>query len=266
MDKDSVIYHNGEMMGELLEIIAGLIRMTAWPMTPPPMYGVFHCAMAIGGCIAAWIMAGRVRKNKADRRLFHCGILLALMEIYKQLFCFFVLGNGTYDWWYFPFQLCSMAMYLCLVLPLCGKKGKETVHSFLASFNLTGTLAALVYPLDMLRPYWTLTMHGFLWHIILLYIAFVCIRTGDAEKGFGRAVVLFAVMALTAMGINAYGEAHTAAGNTWPDMFYISLHHPSDQPFFGALRRSIGCLPANLVYLAMIALTSWILVRLQKKT
>ena len=52
-----------------------------------------------------------------DRILFCCGLFLSASELYKQLFLYYMINQGRYDWWYFPFQLCSLPMYFCLLLP-----------------------------------------------------------------------------------------------------------------------------------------------------
>ena len=80
-----------------------------------------------------------------DRILFFCGLFLLLTELYKQCFLYFIIDHGHYDWWFFPFQLCSLPMYLCLLLPAFKPGPKKTaVYTFLQDFNLLGGLAALI--------------------------------------------------------------------------------------------------------------------------
>ena len=45
------------------------------------------------------------------------GLVLTLSEVFKQFFCYYVIADGTYHWGEFPFQLCSIPMYLCLIVP-----------------------------------------------------------------------------------------------------------------------------------------------------
>ena len=60
-------------------------------------------------------------RRQTDSLLFLCGLILALTEVYKQLFIYYIENNGRYDWWYFPFQLCSIPMYLGLLILLFRK-------------------------------------------------------------------------------------------------------------------------------------------------
>ena len=72
--------------------------------------------MIIGALLAvsaAWKLR-RLDDRAFDRLVAGLGIFLAVTEIFKQI-CLFRAAGGHYDWWYFPFQLCSMPMYMCLL-------------------------------------------------------------------------------------------------------------------------------------------------------
>lgn len=91
-------------------------------MVPPRPYSAFHiCIMAVGflaAVLAAYFLSRKTERKFFIRLLFFCGVILAASEIYKQLFLYYVVNQEQYDWWYFPFQLCSLPMYFCLLLPL----------------------------------------------------------------------------------------------------------------------------------------------------
>ena len=94
-----------------------LLRLTAWPMTPPVLYGPFHLLAAFGGGAAAiwaaWLFSPkdhpntntRIHQQKFDRIMLISGIILLIGELYKQLMNFYVVNDHVYDWWIFPFQL-----------------------------------------------------------------------------------------------------------------------------------------------------------------
>ena len=142
-------------------IITRILQATAWPMDPPAPYSPFHLCLLLAGiplsilaaCAAAGSRKGKMagkRKTAAswDPLLFFCGLLLAISEIYKQLFLYEIVNGGRYDWWYFPFQLCSIPMYLCLLLPLLSFSGLQSlrlaVYTFLQDFGLLGGVMALL--------------------------------------------------------------------------------------------------------------------------
>ena len=63
--------------------------------------------------LAAWL-ACRLHLKRQNLLLNLLAALFPLSEIWKQLLLTWANG-GVYRWWYFPFQLCSMPLYL---LPL----------------------------------------------------------------------------------------------------------------------------------------------------
>ena len=245
-------------------IITRILQATAWPMDPPAPYSPFHLCLLLAGiplsilaaCAAAGSRKGKMagkRKTAAswDPLLFFCGLLLAISEIYKQLFLYEIVNGGRYDWWYFPFQLCSIYMYLCLLLPLLSFSGLQSlrlaVYTFLQDFGLLGGVMALLEPSGLMHPYWTLTLHGFLWHFMLIFLGLYCALRGRAGKeirDFFRTVPLFLVCCVIATAINIGSHPY---GNA--DMFYISPYYPNGQIVFHQIALEIGVAAGNLVYL-----------------
>ena len=79
---------------------------------------------------------------KSDIFFFVCGILMLCSEIWKQLTLTVAIGGGKYIWWYFPFQLCSIPMYILLVYPwLRRRNARLTLLAFLMSYSLLGGIA-----------------------------------------------------------------------------------------------------------------------------
>lgn len=235
-----------------------LIQETAWPMTPPAPWSAFHAAFI--ACGIAWA-AGLTRflcrpqsvmgssPKSPGYILLACGMILAAGELYKQLFLYIVVNEGIYDWWYFPFQLCSTPMYLCLVFPFLPEgRYRETAAVYLQSFGFLGGLMALLEPSGLMQPYWTLTLHGLPWHILLIFIAFFSTASGLAARDsqcFLSALVLFFLFCALATAINiaARGKA---------DMFYISPYYPVTQIIFHEISLALGTGPGIAVYLLSI--------------
>lgn len=186
-----------------------------------------------------------------SRLLFGCGLFLSACELYKQIFLYVVINGGRYDWWFFPFQLCSLPMYLCLMLPFLREgRFKTTLYTFMQDFNLLGGLAALIIPEGFRHIHWTLTLHGYLWHILLILIGLAIAWSGRSDlsrRGFGRTIPVFVICCCIATLINIYAPGHGRA-----DMFYITPYYPSSQPVFHEIALEIGIIPANLLYLATV--------------
>ncbi|MDO4267354.1 MAG: YwaF family protein [Eubacteriales bacterium] len=198
-----------------------------------------------------------VSQKKAVRILFCCGVLLALGEAYKQIFLYVFINHGRYDWWFFPFQLCSLPMYLCLLLPFLKKKAARTaVCTFMQDFNLLGGVAALCVPEGFMGIHWSLTLHGFLWHITLVLIGifiWACGLSDRSARGYVRTLPIFFAGCALATAVNVLSPGRGRA-----DMFYISPYFVTTQPVFHTIGEALGILPANLLYLASICLGGWL--------
>ena len=257
------------------DLIMSILNMTAWRMDAPKLFGGFHIFASLASAAAAMLLARAVLENKNNdtaRILAVTGWILVLLEIWKQLFLFYIVNNGVYDWWYFPFQLCSVPMYLCILLPLTGKRIRRTFMTFLGGYAFVSAVATLIYPEDILRSYTALTVHGFVWHGLLLFISLVVLHTGSADtsaRGLLRASVLFAILCGIAVGINMLAEpimqATPGLPHSWAAMFYLNPYHLSPQPLVGTIQKTAGIPAGLLLYSIAVAAAGSIAARLLNK-
>lgn len=235
-------------------IIVRLLEATAWRMERPAPYSAFHLVLLWAGIPLAFFAAKaagksfRSRPAACVRLLFFCGLLLAVIELYKQLFLYWIVNDGCYDWWYFPFQLCSVPMYLCLLLPLASQRLRPVFCTFIQDFGLLGGVMALLEPSGLMHSYWTLTLHGFFWHFMLIFLGLFCAFASlsfPEIRSFPRIIPLFAACCVSAHIINV---ASHPLGNA--DMFYISPYYPNGQIVFHQIALKLGITAGNLIYLA----------------
>lgn len=114
-------------MDKIVDFISDLMAKTAWTMEKPAAYGPFHLTFAIVGILICIAFSYLLRNlgDKGNRRLLQgVAVFLILTEIYKQCFYTFYIGGGTYQWWIFPFQMCSIPMYFGLLAPAFKKGGR----------------------------------------------------------------------------------------------------------------------------------------------
>ena len=253
-------------------IIFSFLNMTSWRMDAPQLFSGFHIAASLLAAalavVAALLVSRRAVSEKRVRKvLAFTGWVLLFLEVYKQLFLYYTVNGQAFDFWYFPFQLCSVPMYLCIFLPLFKKRSRATLMTFMGGYTFVSAAAALIYPEDILRPYIALTAHGFIWHGILLFISLLIYITGCADsdlRGQGRAAVLFLILCMIAVNINIVAEpvmpairaAHPAVSHDWAAMFYLNPFHISPQPVIGSIQKTAG-IPAGLaLYIIAIIIVS----------
>ncbi len=239
-------------------IVNYILKPTAWPMEPPAPGSVFHLTLSFILIALALLLAWKLRhlsEPQAIRLLAGLGIFLICSELYKQLFIYYIENSGHYNWWYFPFQLCSLPMYLCLLLPFLTENKKSLLFTFMYQYNLLGALLVFAEPSGLMHPYWTLTLHGFFWHGILVFIGFFILFSGRAssENGdFLKTTALFLSCCAIATGINILSRQVALPPWQNADMFYISPFYPNTQIVFRQIAERFGILAGNTAYLAAI--------------
>jgi len=202
-------------------------------------------------------MLTEISDKKTGRILFITGILLFLSEIWKQITINLVLGaagEGQYDWWYFPFQLCSTPMYLCLLLPLAGRKGKENffdaILTYLATFGLLAGIFTFVDTSGFSElGYLPLTIHSWGWHILMVLMGVFCFAwlSSNGRNNLTGAVGLFLSGCVIAEGVNL-----TAGRQHLINMFYISPLLKMNQACFKDIAEYLGNGWGIFVYIVTI--------------
>ncbi len=246
-------------MTDLPQWLIHLLELTSLHMKQPPMFGGFHICAAVLSILIPILLIRRFPSEdpqRVQRRLCILGWILILLEIYKQLFLYVIVNNMHYCYWYFPFQLCSMGMYLCALLPLFRGRLKSAVLTFLFDFSLPGALLALLFPEDFLRDTWALTLHGFIYHSALVYVALSVYRAGmidTSARGYLEAAGLYLVLALCAVGLNLYLRPFVTDG-IMPNLFYLAPNIKTGQLFFRQIAEMFGTRAEHIIYVFLYLL------------
>ncbi len=248
-------------MNGLDKFLYDFMTATAWTMEKPKAYGAFHLIFTFVGVLLC-ILAARKLRHISERGnrivLFGVGIFLVLTEIYKQLFYYYYIGNGSYQWWIFPFQLCSVPMYLCIFASLL-KKGKiqHGMFCFMTTYNLLGGIMAFIEPSGIVHEYWTLTLHAFIWHMLLIFVGAYLIASGrfaKTKKEFLSATVGFLALAVLAFSINLiFWDVSNGSIN----MFFVGPQN-SSLAVFKQISEKFGWYISTLLYIPTVCLGAFL--------
>ena len=173
---------------------------------------------------------GATDVRKLNRLCLAFGAFLAAGELYKQCFLYFVIHPGIYDWWDLPFQLCSMPLYLCFLVPVVPKRQRSVFLTFLMDYNLMGAVMAFADISGMVREHWSLTLHSVLWHVAVILLGICIGRSGQGDVsrgGYARATVLLLFFCAGAELLNVVLHNKGIV-----NLFYISPYYRMGQMVF----------------------------------
>ena len=248
-----------------------LITDWEWIGELPGNYGWFHLVWLIImflACFASVYFLARKHNNKVDDIfVFSLGSFLVLIELYKQIF-FAVLNEG-YDWSVFPFQLCSMPIYVAFIAPLIkNEKIKDGMYRFLASFCLLAGTFVMLYPNTCLNtPYVTMLIHTMVWHSTMVVIGVYLIFAKNYGKNLKELIIpsfMFAIFSSIAVGLNCLFYLNNK--DVYFNMFYLSPYYYTPIEILTEIKDSLGigvyffiyvlgiCVICSLVWLLIIGL------------
>ena len=232
----------------------------------PGLFGAFHIISLILICIISIFLIIIFKKKDEDALisfLHYSGMGMMIAELWKQIFTHIYVFDRIYNMWFFPWQLCSMAMYCSFLLPYLNRKRQNALLVFLCTFSLLAAVVALIGPLDMLRPQILLTCHGFIHHGFMIFEAIAAYYVLKKRRHtFRPALFLFMGMALIAEVINVIAHLCLHDIHREPDMFYITPYYASTQPVFHEIAIRYGIAVEIAVYLLAIILFSYLLYRI----
>ncbi len=213
----------------------------------PGMGSWFHLlwlGILVVFCVLMGLL-GRKGGEKKDRIVIGVfAVCLVACEIFKQLFWFEFYGY--YRWEIFPFQFCSVPIYVAVFAALVPwQKARELCYRFLAFFGIIGGLAVMAVPSAVLYTYFVaISLHSMIWHTILVAMGVYLI----VSRGYGKKMrelrgpffMLLGFVAVAIIGNILVYKLHLSTDACQPgdnlSMFYLSPYYPTQFPLLGAVQ------------------------------
>lgn len=198
----------------------------------PKPFGAFHL-ISLGLILGLFVLMILLRRrlpssDKAVHRVltvFAIGLLL--LEMGKQILCSYDPANGwAYNWERFPFQFCSVPIYVALIAAFLPKgKAGQALLCFLATYSPVAGASVLVYPARaVFSEILFLDVHTMLWHGAMLLFGLYLWLSGAVTAEWrtaGYASMVYAPMPFIALVLNEASYAFGFAAGYDFNMFYI---------------------------------------------
>ena len=238
----------------------------------PTPFGWYHL-LCIGIMLLFIVILFIRRKKHNDKQLkivlATYGIIVLVLEILKQLTWSFnydpitQLITWDYEWYAFPFQLCTTPIYISLIC-LFLKKGKlrDALLSYLAFFTILGSISTILLPESCFVEDILVNIHTMYLHLGSFVISVYLLFTKEVKlnkKNFISATIVFLSLTTIAeiLNISIY-HSGILNGETF-NMFYISPYFIRSLPVFDIIQENVPYIIYLLIYIVALTLGALII-------
>ena len=248
-----------EFLNPIMEALNGKMEI-------PSLFGWFHIlwlALTIGAAIALSIWQRKQEKEHQRTVLLVTTMIVIVLEIYKQLIYSYHV-DWSYQWYAFPLQFCSTPMYVGLLAALTrkGSKVHESACAYMASFSLFAGTAVMIYPGDVFIDVIGINIQTMVCHGSMIFLAVYLMATGYVKMSYKtvlKAVPIFAIFLLLAMGMNEWAYQSGLLENHNFNMFYISPYVTGTLPVYSNVQAVIPYPWSLVIYIVGFTVLAYVM-------
>lgn len=236
-------------------------------METPKAFGWFHLLWLFIAIIVL-IFLYTQKKNYNEKQLKIVigtyGIIALILETLKQLiwtFNYDSINNiitWDYEWYAFPFQLCTTPIFICLICLFLKKtKLRDSLLSYISFVTILGSISTIFIPDSCFVRDILVNIHTMWLHIGSFVISVYLMMTGEValkKANLKKAIITFIVFVIIAESLNLIIYNSGILKEETFNMFYISPYFISSLPVFDIIQQNVPFIIYLLIYI--VALTS----------
>ncbi len=240
-------------------------------MTRPEPYGWFHLmwfAIAILAGVLLCIFFKQGTEKQVRCIVLTATLLSIVLEVYKQINYTFISDGMTinvdYQWYIFPWQFCSMPMYVGLAAGIT-KKGRihDALCAFLATYASFAGICVMFYPVSVFIGTIGINIQTMICHGSMITVGIYLLYTGYVkaeQKTILKAIPVFCTAILVAITLNEI--AHLAGITETEDfnMFFISPHEDPSLPLYSIVQEFVPYPFCLIIYIGIFTLAAYLIL------
>ena len=259
-----------------MEYLIKFLNLFKSTMETPKSFGAFHILwliFTIGTIIFLYVQKNKYGEKQLKIILAIYALGSLFLEIIKQLIWSYSIDSTgmviwDYQWYAFPFQLCTTPMIVSLIC-LFLKEGKlrNVLFSYMSFVTILGSIAVAIIPTDCFVSDIWINIHAMYLHLGSLVVSVYLMMSGNVEikfDNFKKAIIAFVVIALFANTINILVYNSGILNGETFNMFYISPYFISSLPVFNIIQQSVPYPIYLLLYIFAISLGAGIIFGIAK--
>lgn len=249
-----------------------IIYALQFEMERPNCYGWFHLMWFVLSVLLILFLT--LRREKDHERtlkavLLVYGVGALVLETIKQIIWSFEfdpvtqIGTWDYQWYAFPFQLCTTPIIASLLSAFLRKGAlREWLLSFMAFVTILGSVATAFYPESCFVRTVLVDIHTMYLHFGSLVVSVYLLISGEVKLRFrsllrGYGVFLISALMAELLNVSVY-QSGVLQGETF-NMFYISPYFISSLPVFDTIQGKVPFPLFLILYLVAIFLGAFII-------
>lgn len=242
-------------------------------MIKPKLYGslseswFFYLSFLI--MIVLIIVAVIKMKNISEKKLNHLlrsfALILIGFEIYKQVIFTHQNNWEYYSWFAFPYQFCSVPMYIALIASFVKQKAvKEALIVFLSTYALFSGLAVMIFPETVFVETIGINIQTMVHHGLIAVLGFGLIFNTNYYKlsSLIKGSFVFAVSILIAVLLNFMHNAFIQEGTF--NMFFINPLYANKLPILKDIQPLVSGRIFVLIYFLGFSLIAFLILFIKR--
>lgn len=246
--------------------------LNAFEMETPSPYGWFHILWIILTiCSIVFLYKKKTvdGEKQLKKVLLIYGVIAFVLELLKQVVWSFNYDSVTnivswdYEWYAFPFQLCTTPIFVTLICSFL-KKGKlrTSLLSYMAFVTILGSVATIIIPDSCFVSDILINIHTMWLHCGSLVVSVYLLLSGEVKinrENLIKAILVFLIFVGIAelLNIIIYNSG-ILNGETF-NMFYISPYFISTLPIFDIIQKLIPYPLYLITYICIISTGTFII-------
>lgn len=236
-------------------------------MERPKPYGWFHLVCIFLTILSIFLLRNKKSEKSLKAVLGTYGIIALILEVLKNISWSANLDSGIitwdYQWYIFPFQLCSLPIYISLI---CFFTNNKKVHNYLLPFlayvTILGGIATILLPDSCFTNEILININTMWIHCASLVLSFYLMLSGHVKPNLTsikNAISVFIWCILIASLLNYFVyKSNILNGETF-NMFFISPYFNSTLPLFSDIQPKLPYMIFLLIYFLIVTLGSLII-------
>lgn len=254
-----------------MQLLRSVLEILDSKMETPGLYGWFHWLFLILTVLAT-VYICVCCKHRTRRQViaivFGTAVLVTILEIYKQInYTFSVEGDTIlcdFQWYAFPWQFCSMPMYVGLLAGII-RKGKvhEALCAFLATYSVFAGVCVMVYPVSVFIDTIGINIQTMICHGSMIVIGVYLLYTGYVKmehKTILKAIPVFVAGMGIAMILNEIAYRSGLLETDTFNMFFISPHCEPSLPVYSLVQEAVPYPWCLILYIAGFSVAAYLML------